>query len=62
MNFEARRIDLDELARAGASGPLVVQEGEVFVRWSPSQPDALTPLERYLADRVDLLVRPPEGA
>jgi hypothetical protein len=33
----------------------------VFVRWSPAQPDALTPLERYLADRVELLVHSPDG-
>ena len=33
----------------------------VLVRWSHAQPDALTPLDRYLADRVDLLVRPPQG-
>ncbi len=40
VNFEASPIDLDELARAGASGPLVVQRDEVFVRWSPAQPRA----------------------
>lgn len=62
VNFEASRIDFDELARGGASGPLVVVGDDVFVRWSPTQPDALTPLDRYLADRVELLVRPPGGA
>ena len=64
VNFDASRVDLDELARSGASGPLVLGDGgrEVLVRWSPSQPDALVSLERYLADRVELLVRPPEGA
>lgn len=63
VNFDARPVDLDELAREGASGPLVLaDDGAVLVRWSPSQPDALTPLERYLADRVELLVRPPNGS
>lgn len=64
VNFDAGSIDLDELARAGASGPLVVNAvtGEVLVRWSPAQPDALTPLDAYLRDRVDLLAHPPEGA
>lgn len=62
VNFDASPIDLDELARAGASGPLVLRDGEVFVRWSPAQPDALTALDGYLADRVDLLVHPPSGA
>ncbi len=62
VNFEARPVDLDELARDGASGPLVLDGGAVLVRWSPSQPDALTPLERYLADRGELLGRPPDGS
>jgi hypothetical protein len=64
VNFDASRVDLDQLARSGASGPLVLGDDgrAVFVRWSPSQPEALSPLERYLADRVELLVRPPEGA
>jgi hypothetical protein len=62
VNFDAGPLDLDELVRDGASGPLVLRDGEVLVRWSPAQPDALTPLDRYLADRVDLLVRPPDGS
>ena len=41
--------------------PLVLRDDEVLVRWSPAQPDALTPLDAYLRDRVDLLVHPPEG-
>jgi hypothetical protein len=63
VNFGASRVDLDELARSGASGPLVLGDDgrDVFVRWSPTQPEALSPLDRYLADRVELLVRPPEG-
>jgi hypothetical protein len=39
----------------------VIRDDEVLVRWSPAQPDALMPFERYLADRVDLLARPPDG-
>lgn len=61
VDFDAPAVDLDELGRAGASGPLVLRDGEVRVRWSPAQPDALTPLDAYLRDRVDLLVHPPEG-
>jgi hypothetical protein len=60
--FDARPIDFDELGRDAASGPLVVRDGEVLVRWSHAQPDALMPLDRYLADRVDLLAHPPQGA
>jgi hypothetical protein len=61
VDFDAPAVDLDELGRVGASGPLVLRDGVVFVRWSPSQPDALSPLETYLLDRVDLLVHPPQG-
>ena len=57
--FDAVPLDLDELARSGASGPLVLVGDAVFVRWSPAQPDALTELEPYLADRVELLAHPP---
>lgn len=62
VNFDASPIDVAELERAGASGPLVLRDGEVLVRWSPAQPDALTALDRYLADRVELLASPPSGA
>jgi len=61
VDFDAPAIDLDELGRVGESGPLVLREGTVCVRWSPAQPDAITPLDAYLRDRVDLLVRPPQG-
>lgn len=61
VDFDATPVHLDVLARDGASGPLVLRGGDVFVRWSPHQPDALTPLDAYLRDRVDLLVHPPEG-
>lgn len=61
--FDAEPIALDADALAGAaSGPLVMRGDEVLVRWSPTQPDALIPLEAYLRDRVDLLVSPPQGA
>ena len=61
VDFDAVPVYLDVLARDGASGPLVLRDDEVLVRWSPAQPDALTPLDAYLRDRVDLLVHPPEG-
>ena len=63
VDFDASAVDLDELGRDGASGPLVFDSatGDVRVRWSPSQPDALTPLDAYLRDRADLLAHPPQG-
>lgn len=60
--FDASPIDFDALARDGAYGPLVVRDGEVLVRWNPTSPDALAPLARYLAERVELLAHPPERA
>jgi hypothetical protein len=62
VDFDTSPVDLDALARDAASGPLVVRDGDVFVRWSPMQPDALAPFARYLAERVELLARPPAGA
>ncbi|GAA1508155.1 hypothetical protein BJ978_001303 [Agromyces terreus] len=62
VNFDTRPVDLDELDASAASGPLVVRDGAVLVRWSPSMPDALSPLEQYLADRVGLLAHPLPGA
>lgn len=60
--FDSTPIGLDVEALTAASGPLVMRGDEVLVRWSPTQPDALIPLEAYLRDRVDLLVHPPHGA
>jgi len=64
VDFDATAVDFDELGRDGASGPLVLDAttGVVLVRWSPTQPDALTPLDAYLRDRAELLAHPPEGA
>jgi len=62
VNFGAVPVDPAELGRSGASGPIVVVGDALFVRWNPAQPDALTPLDRYLADRVELLANPPSGA
>jgi hypothetical protein len=62
VNFDAVPVDLDELVRADASGPLVLRDGAAFVRWSPTQPDALAELAPYLRDRAALLLNPPAGA
>ncbi len=61
VNYDAVPLDLGALDRGDQSGPLLVVDGEVLVRWSPSS-GASAPLERYLADRVGLLVDPPGGA
>ncbi len=60
VNFDAEPIPLDAQTLRDASGPLLLAEGRLLVRWSPSgEPvDAL----RYLAERVELLADPPAGA
>ncbi|WP_353814626.1 hypothetical protein [Agromyces sp. SYSU T00266] len=66
--FDAVPLDLDAdvLALADA-GPLVLTAGVdgaavVGVRWNPASADAVLPLGSYLAERVDLLAHPPQGA
>jgi hypothetical protein len=44
------------------TGPLVLQGRRVLVRWNPTQPGALAPFDRYLEERVELLVDPAGGA
>jgi hypothetical protein len=62
--FDARLIELDPAALTGpgADADVQLREGVVQVRWSPTQANALVPLDRYLADRADLLAHPPQGA
>jgi hypothetical protein len=62
VDFDAHPIPLDVEALTAASGPLVLGYDGVLVRWNPSLPDALMPLEAYLSERVDLLIHPPQGA
>jgi len=51
-------IDLDALD--ARSDPLALRDGQVRVRWSAV--GGYLPLERYLAERIDLLRHPPERA
>lgn len=67
VNFDATRIPLDAAADAAAlrdaAGPLFLRGGEALVRWSPAAGDAgARDFGGYLAERVDLLAHPPEGA
>jgi len=61
VNYDATPIAIDARL-VGASGPVTVREGRTFVRWNGSAPDTLTDFDAYLAERVALLVDPPEGA
>lgn len=64
--FDAAPLELDEAALTAGSGPLALIDGPevavVAVRWNPSTAGALMPLEPYLAERVELLVGPTQGA
>lgn len=55
-----RMLDLDAVARGEASGPLALIDGTVGVRWSAG--GGYVPLERYVDERVALLLAPPTGA
>jgi hypothetical protein len=55
-----RMLDLDAVARGAASGPLALLDGVPSIRWSAS--GGYIALERYLDERVALLVDPPSGA
>ena len=61
VHFGAPVIELTALE--GATGPLLLRDGRVVVRWSLSAgDDAARDLEPYLAERISLLLDPPQGA
>ena len=61
VDYDAVPLPLDETL--GTAGPLVLRDGEVFVSWNASRsPDSLVPFAAYLAERVELLADPPQGA
>lgn len=55
-----RMLDADAVDRGEASGPFAMIEGVVSVRWSAA--GGFVPLERYLDERIELLLDPPPGA
>ena len=63
VNYDATPIPLEVAALTSGRGPLLLRDGQVLVRWSASLgDDAAAPFAPYLAERVDLLLHPPEGA
>jgi hypothetical protein len=63
VDYDAAPIDLTPDALRATTGPLFLRGGRLLVRWSASAPDdAAAPFERYLAERADLLLHPPERA
>ena len=59
INLDARDIALAELG--AASRPVARTDAGLAVQWS-SASDQLTPFASYLAERIALLIDPPEGA
>ncbi|MET0976423.1 MAG: hypothetical protein ABWX82_12200 [Leifsonia sp.] len=63
VNFDASPIELDAPGLRSSRGVLFVRGDDAVVRWSATVgDDAAIPLDAYLADRVDLLIHPPQGA
>lgn len=59
LNWGAVPIDL---TYPGPDGPLIDTPDGLQVRWTPADPTALVPFDRYVAERADLLADPPAGA
>lgn len=55
-----QELDVDAVDGGAASGPLALRDGVPSIRWSAA--GAFMPLERYLAERIELLRHPPAGA
>ncbi|GAA1441904.1 hypothetical protein GCM10009617_12500 [Leifsonia poae] len=63
VNYDTEVIDLDAEGLRSTAGPLFLRNGRALVRWSPTATDAdAVDFARYLAERVELLVSPPQGA
>jgi hypothetical protein len=61
VDYDAQPLHADETL--GSAGPLVHRDGELFVSWDASRAvDSLIPFAGYLAERVELLADPPQGA
>ena len=63
INFDAAAIDLDPEALRTAAGPLFVHGDRALVRWNPAATESTSmDFATYLAERVSLLLDPPERA
>ena len=61
VDYDAEPLEFDDTL--GARGPLIVRDGALYVSWNATRSiDSLTPFGSYLAERVELLADPPEGA
>ena len=63
VNYDAEPIPLEADGLPDGTGPVFLRDGQLLVRWSASADDsAAAPFERYVAERADLLMHPPERA
>ncbi|GAA4752078.1 hypothetical protein GCM10025783_25920 [Amnibacterium soli] len=63
VNYDAPVVPLTAEALRDGTGPLLLRDDGVRVRWSLSAgDDAARDLESYVAERVGLLLDPPRGA
>ncbi len=63
VDFDAEVVELEAESLRTSRGPLFLRDGRALVRWSASVSDAdAVDFHAYLAERVDLLLNPPEGA
>ncbi|MDQ1530348.1 MAG: hypothetical protein QOE37_453 [Microbacteriaceae bacterium] len=63
VHYDAPVIELDPDRLRSAPGPLLLRDGRALVRWSAAAgDDAAQPFERYLIERIDLLLTPLQGA
>lgn len=63
VNFGAKIVALDADDLRSSTGALFLNDDTPLVRWNPTATaDTAIEFDSYLAERVDLLVHPPEGA
>jgi hypothetical protein len=63
VDYDAEPIPLEAAALPAATGPVFLRDGRLLVRWSASSDDsAAAPFGRYIAERAELLLHPPERA
>jgi len=63
VNFDAAVVDLDPGSLRSSSGRLFLRGDRPLVRWNASATDdTAIAFDAYVADRVTLLLQPPEGA
>jgi hypothetical protein len=63
VNFDAYRILLDTEALSDPRAPLFARGDHAFVRWREgATDDECVPFVRYMTERLELVLNPPQGA